>query len=90
MVTQETYEVTEKPRRGPGAKVFGVTEKERETLEILLEVRTYAIAASRLGTSEAAIKQRMSRLDSRYSRAKLFCNQVEEWKRQRRMTRRKH
>jgi hypothetical protein len=54
-------------------------------MEMLLQpnVKTYADAAKRLGITEAAIKKTMERVLYRYSRAKLFCNQIEEWKRKR-------
>ena len=51
---------------------------------MLLEVKTYSEAASRLGTSEAAVKQTMSRVMLRYSSAKSFCNRIEDWKTKRR------
>ena len=72
--------------RTTGAILFGSTGKEQEVLDMLLErnVKTYAQAGARLGISEAAVKQRMSRLLSRYHRAKAFANEVEYWKRKRR------
>jgi hypothetical protein len=68
------------------AIIVGTTAKEKEVLDILLDpaVRTYADAAQRLGISEGAVKQRMSRLWSRFRRAKAFCNEMEAWKRKRR------
>ena len=88
-VTRETEEVTDEPARRQGFEVYGATLREEDVLEMLLQpnVRTYADAAKRLGVSEAAVKQRMSRLGSRYSRAKQFTNQVETWKRKRRENR---
>ena len=88
-VTRETEEVTDEPARREGFEVYGATLREEEVLEILLQpnVRTYADAAKRLGVSLAAVKQRMSRFYSRYSRAKQFTNQVEAWKRKRRENR---
>lgn len=88
-VTRETEEVTDEPARREGFEVYGATLREEEVLEILLQpnVRTYADAAKRLGVSLAAVKQRMSRFYSRYSRAKQFTNQVETWKRKRRENR---
>ncbi|MDE2040553.1 MAG: hypothetical protein KGO96_13045 [Elusimicrobia bacterium] len=87
-VTQETEKVTDTPRR-QGFQVFGTTLREEEILEVLLQphIRTYADAAKRLDVTEAAVKQRMSRLYARYSRAKQFTNQVEVWKRKRRENR---
>ena len=89
IVTREAEKVTDEPPRRQGFKVYGATLREEETLEMLLQpnVRTYADAAKRLGVTEAAVKQRMSRLYSRYSRAKWFTNQVETWKRKRRENR---
>jgi uncharacterized protein YunC (DUF1805 family) len=72
------------------AIIVGTTAKEREVLDALLDptVRTYADAAARLGISEGAVKQRMSRLWDRVRRAKSFTNQMENWKRKRRELRR--
>lgn len=78
--------VSSSASRTTGAVLFGATGKEQEVLDMLLEcnVKTYAQAAARLGITEAAVKQRMSRLLSRYHRAKAFANEVEYWKRKRR------
>ena len=74
-----THEPDIVTKRGAGGQIYATTEKERERMDMLLEEKTYAEAAKRLGISEAAMKQTMSRIQLRYSSAKSFANQIEKW-----------
>ena len=72
-----------------GVQEFGFTQLEHERMEMLLQpnVKTYADAAKRLGITEAAMKQTMSRVLFRYRKAKIYCNSLEYWKRKRKEAR---
>jgi DNA-binding CsgD family transcriptional regulator len=81
----------EAPSRA-GNSLFGVAAKEQERMDMLLQpnVKTYADAAKRLGVTENAVKQTMARVLFRYRKAKMFCNQIEQYKRKRRENKRGH
>jgi hypothetical protein len=86
---QKTPTYYPRPKRGGGGVHLENTLKEQEVLDALLEpnVRTYADAAKRLGITENAVKQRMSRVLFRYRKAKSYANRFDQWRVKRRESR---
>jgi hypothetical protein len=83
--------VTVRPEKVPkegreGAFSIGFSAKQLEFREMLLQpgVKTYADAAARLGITENAGKQRMSRSNAQVARARMVIREDEAWKRKRR------
>lgn len=58
----------------------GVTEKERDLLQLMAKHRTMTEACRELGLKKQTGSQRLRRLKDRYQRARDFCDDYERWR----------